>query len=226
MNTHAPGSLRRLARESGYEDEQAMLRDKTFEEYAKELERESIPVEIVVSRERKLALSDLLEDTTRLAQEMGVEFKQTFLQLMKEYYKTHGRLGPKIQTYLQEKMLDRPRFAIYDHEKAKQLFEELGFTQESIEQNHLLLLFELPKPLAEFWWKNNNQPWAEGSQEIKGSAIEWGQFYEKLIKIIWRHLDRSNDQGSVYLDRINDQGHHEPHKFYYLWETLPTSDFN
>lgn len=80
-----------------------------------------------------------------------------------------------------------------------------------------LVVFNLPKPLARWWWKGGLQ-WGEAGEDLKGMVAEYGDFYRDLLPIIWEAIDGAGWSGKLWFDRLNGVGEHDPGKFYYVWE--------
>jgi len=82
----------------------------------------------------------------------------------------------------------------------------------------LLLVFQLPKPLAQFWWKGGADSWGNLAEDINDTAIEWGHFYRELMPVVWETQGRHENESGLYFQRVNDIGEHDPKKYYYIWE--------
>ena len=95
--------------------------------------------------------------------------------------------------------------------------EEYGLDIETNGQN-LLLVFQLPKPLSQFWWKGGADSWGDLSEDVQDTVIEWGHFYRELMPIVWEEQGRHENESGLDFQRVNGVGEHDPKKYYYIWE--------
>lgn len=170
-------------------------------------------------REHSLSpeLKSCLDKTKIFCNELAEEFKQKFLSLLDQYGNERRQISPKIVEYLLEKKFDIPNFNIAYGSRAKELLEEYGFSDEINDQS-LLLVFQLPKPLAQYWWKGGTESWGSMAEDVEGAAIEWGHFYRELMPIIWEAQGRHENESGLAFNRINNVGEHNPKKYYYIWK--------
>ena len=160
---------------------------------------------------------ELFDTIKQFIDDTSLEFKKRFLELLNDYRENRKKISQKIVDYLKEKSFDMPQFNIYDNYGSKRFLEDMGFDYQ-IDKQNFLISFQLPKPLAQFWWKGGANSWGEISVNLDDKLIEWGHFYRELMPVIWEKQGYFEDE--TYLDfyRINDPGEHDPKKFYYLWE--------
>ncbi len=158
-----------------------------------------------------------LEKIRTFCHEVSQEYKEEFLSLLERYEKERHLISPKIMDYLLKKRFDLPQFIISHGERANELLSDFGF-EAKIDDSNLLLVFQLPKPLAQFWWKGDIGSQGEMSEKIDNAAIEWGRFYRELMPIIWEAQGRHENENDLDFYRINKLGEHDPKKYYYVWE--------
>ena len=97
--------------------------------------------------------------------------------------------------------------------------EDCGFRVE-MDNKTLLVVFQLPKHLAQYWWKGGTESWGQESLDIEDSAIEWGHFYRELMPVIWEAVGRYENELGLDFERINSGGEHDPKKYYYIWKII------
>jgi hypothetical protein len=110
-----------------------------------------------------------------------------------------------------------PEFKVVNDEVADRFLKECGF-EYKISEGSFLVVFQLPKPVAQFWWKGGVDTWGSQGVDVRGGVLEWGLFYRELMSIIWREQGFAENELGLVFSRINDIGEHDPQKFYYVWE--------
>lgn len=99
------------------------------------------------------------------------------------------------------------------------------------------LVFNFPKPVAVFWWKNLERAdlmWQEKCRDKKielswdelstilsqpgRKPLEWGKIYELLCPAIWIARDEYEAKFHLAIDRQNENGDHQPLEYYYIWK--------
>lgn len=158
-----------------------------------------------------------LDKTRKFCSELSEEFKQTFLSLLEQYQNERRQIPQKIVDYLLEKNFDLPNFIIAHGEKVQELLEEYGLYIETNDQT-LLLVFQLPKPLSQFWWKGGADSWGTLSEDVQNTVIEWGHFYRELMSVVWQEQGRHENENGLGFQRVNKVGEHDPKKYYYVWK--------
>jgi len=156
---------------------------------------------------------------------------RSFAQNTSKVYRTAMRLimtgyqqrNPNFTDTMLQKMMERgydvPDFSIYGSQAAQEFLskqDELGIDGYS---DNFLVNFQLPKPLARFWYKGGS---GSRSVPVKDGEIEWGHFYRLAMPVIYSGIDKAQMSG-LYLNRLNQFGQHDPKKYYYLWEALNTA---
>lgn len=138
------------------------------------------------------------------------EWKVTIEELTRK----ESRISQKMREYLEDTRMDLPTFDVYKKQEADALLRSYGFTEERVQSKNFLVVFNLPKPLSQFWWKGGIDAWGGASKDVRGMVIEWGDIYRKVIPVIWNARDNSN----VPMERVNPGGVHDPRLYYYVWE--------
>lgn len=133
---------------------------------------------------------------------------------IKDLISQDEKISPKIREYLENKGMDLPTFDLYAKNEADEALQKFGFNGEKIEMGNFLVVFNLPKPLSQFWWKGGAESWGSESRDVRKMVIEWGRIYRLIIPVIWYAVDRSTST----MERINPCGVHDPKQYYYLWE--------
>lgn len=147
------------------------------------------------------------------------DFQQGFDELMAEYIKNRRPVAKQIIEYVKEIGFDQPRFTIADEQNSRELLRKFNLMfSDQITPGNLLLTYNLPKPLAHYWWKSGNYFSEDDKKQADQRVIEWGHFYYELTPIIWRHVDSQIINGKLNLVRLNNLGEHDASQFYYVWE--------
>ncbi len=149
--------------------------------------------------------------------ELSDRYQQEFVALIQEYQATRRRIPQDILDYMAEKKLDLPSFCIAHKNNAEKILEEFGMPSV-ISDRELLLIFQLPKPLAHFWRKGGADSWGSGAEDIQGAAIEWGYFYRELMRIVWETQGRNENENQLAFTRVNGIKNHDARRYYYIWK--------
>jgi len=157
-----------------------------------------------------------LEKVRTFAQSTSKAYRTVMRLLMAGYQQKNPNFTDKMIQKMKERGYDVPDFSIHGSQSAQEFLSqrsELGIDSFS---DNFLVNFQLPKPLAKFWYKGGN---GSKSQPVKDGEIEWGHFYRMCMPIIYNGVDRSQKSG-LYLNRLNSFGQHDPKQYYYLWEAI------
>ena len=157
-----------------------------------------------------------LQKVRTFAQSTSKAYRTVMRLLMNGYQQKNPNFTDKMIQKMMERGYDVPDFSIHGSQSAQEFLSqrtELGI--DSFNDN-FLVNFQLPKPLAKFWYKGGN---GSKSVPVKDGEIEWGHFYRMCMPIIYNGVDRSQMSG-LYLNRLNSFGQHDPKKYYYLWEAI------
>lgn len=213
-----PNQFEKMRRLEGLRNPEDIWDLETYDEIKSEIEKVSPNVkEFVQENELDVETKRCLDKTRVFCSELSEEFRQTFLSLLERYRNERRQISQKIVDYLLEKNFDLPNFTIAHGEKVQELLEEYGLDIKTNGQN-LLLVFQLPKPLSQFWWKGGAGSWGDHSVDMQDKVIEWGHFYRELMPIVWEEQGRHENESGLDFNRINRVGEHNPKKYYYIWE--------
>ena len=84
-----------------------------------------------------------------------------------------------------------------------------------IENDEFLVIFQLSKPLSQFWKKGEGQ-WGENNIKTNNTVIEWGRYYREVLPLIWEAVDYSDDKYGITIARLNPAYDHNG-DYYYAW---------
>lgn len=228
--------LKRIDNQQGYNKSQrkydptAHSAEDLWVNYPDELP--NLQIDTRISPDGTSESTELIGITEGFVTDMAKRYEKAFLSMLREYQEQNPQMSDKIIDFLQLHGLTLPSFKIYDPDNAKAALSnmhhaynqligldpevdgrnsdnQLHFACNSIDPNSLLLVINIPKPLAQFWWKT----WM--AKEPKTN--EWGVLYESLMPVIWNSVDESYKFG-IDLCRINAVGVHHPQHFYYIFE--------
>jgi len=129
--------------------------------------------------------------------------------------------GEKIREYLREKGLDCPKFKLRFGESAKEMLRTLDLKKDWLSDSEIergVLLFQLPKPLAQYWRKGIGE-WGEGGVDVSDQppVIPWGTIYRGVMQSLWDMETYWKEDKGLVLDRINRVGEHDSAQYYYVW---------
>lgn len=175
-------------------------------------------------KKRNISLSemrqkeDLLLVVNEFVEETGEEFTKDLDSLMQEYAETtRFKSSVKVVEKTRGTDLLKPRFDVYGKNESRKFLDDIGYPYVQVEDESVLVVFNLPKPLAQFWWKGVGE-WGALDVDIDESAVEWGTMYRELMPVVWDNLDKYQYGRSLVFYRVNDVTDHEPGDYYYIWE--------
>lgn len=134
-----------------------------------------------------------------------------------------GLVSERIIQFLIEHNFDLPRFQVWDNQQGKEfikkIYDDLDISNqlrdEEIADDTLILAFNLPKPLAQFWSKIDFKFNPDYIDISNNNIIPWGSYYLKTINLIRRAVD-DEEQGLRFRRIANIP--HIPSRVYYIWE--------
>ncbi len=213
-----PNKFERIRRSEGLNHPEDIWDIETFDDIRQRIKQLSPNIKELVSEEElNVEMKKCLKKTRTFCSELSEDFRQTFLSLLEQYRQGRRHISQKIVDYLLEKNFVLPNFTIARSEQAQILLEEYELDGEINEQN-LLLVFQLPKPLAQFWWKGGSDSWGDLAEDVKDTVIEWGHFYRELMPVVWGTQGRHENENGLNFYRFNGAGEHDPKKYYYIWK--------
>lgn len=92
-----------------------------------------------------------------------------------------------------------------------------GVRYYDVYKNSVYVVFNLPKPLAEYWWKGGLQ-WGAKGEDMGGMVFEWGNFYRECLPVVWEEQGYEQGEGDLFFERLNRNSQHDPSKYYYVWQ--------
>ncbi len=152
----------------------------------------------------------------KFCKELTKEFRDTFLMLLDQYRYERRYISQRIIDYLLEKEFILPKFKIAYGRKIPELMKYINLKYEH-HSSDILLVFQLPKPLAQFWWKGGAYSWGSLAEDMEDIVIEWGHFYRELMPVVWELQGFYENEVGLYFCRVNRVGEHDPKKYYYVW---------
>ena len=154
---------------------------------------------------------EIAKKSRRFAMDIAREYVDSVIDDLGKLYihnKAPGVLTPSFFKKIYEKGILAPAFDIYGKTTGDAFLSSLGIDW-GIDKNDILLVFNLPKPLAIFWRKGKEVEPAKG-------MIQWGDIYWRNMPVIWEYV--GDPPQGLSLQRINENGQHDANKYYYLWE--------
>jgi uncharacterized protein (UPF0335 family) len=144
----------------------------------------------------------------------AIECIKSWKERIERLLKEEDRISDRIDEYLREKGLLLPRFDVYIGQQALDVQRKYHLLNDAeLEEEPMIIVFNLPKPLFRFWWKGGAGTWGERSQDTRQMVIEWGRIYRDVIRTVWD----MTDYGDTCFERLNPEGVHEEGEYYYLW---------
>lgn len=216
-----PNKIERLGREAGLRSEDIWSDwddTETLEQITHPIQEALPNIEARISEhELTSETRHNLETVRSFCAELSEEFRQAFLLLLEQYRRERCLISQKIVDYLLKKNLVLPTFVIANGERAHGVLNEYKLNGD-VTAHSLLVAFQLPKPLSQFWWKGGADSWGSGSEHLGSAVIEWGHFYRELMRVVWETQGYYENEYSLRFERINSVGEHDPKKYYYVWE--------
>lgn len=147
----------------------------------------------------------------------------------------------RIYQYLKERKLHQPSFKFLYGRKAKDWLIKRGLVNNLQSAPDAILIFNLPKPLAHWWYKGAGKEWVTQGIPAQGAPNLWGEMYEEMMPKMWKLKNiidgfeedifcfdpiiqkelRKLSQGFKEFNglglRINEPGEHDPKNYYYVW---------
>ncbi|OHA37160.1 MAG: hypothetical protein A3B27_02620 [Candidatus Taylorbacteria bacterium RIFCSPLOWO2_01_FULL_50_130] len=169
-----------------------------------------------LSNREGVANEVLRENIHTFTEDVANTFQQTFKLLLEEYKKRTDLPSDEIIAYLANNKLDKPNFIVASN--GENLLAELGFSNERVNADQIPVSFQLPKPLAQFWYKGGTDSWGALGRDVGPNITEWGHFYRKLMEIVWEKIGYYESEKGLVFERVNGIGDHNPKSYYYIWK--------
>lgn len=190
-------------------------------------------VEIEIKPGEYEVLKPLLKEIAVFILFLTEQYREWFWKI----FRKESKAGERLEHYIQEKRFDVPRFVILSssaiqagkldeyypvneiiQEIMTEEYEDLETKRAAVQElrdlttlatDQVILIFNLPKPVAHFWWKEMDQSGV--------GLIGWGNFYRRLMPVVWEIVGLFSCESNLIFERINACGEHDPKKFYYIW---------
>lgn len=158
-------------------------------------------------------VTEIRDKAIRIFTNMPREWNTTFEKLIEE-----RRMSPKMLAFIKEKGMIFPTVEMISGEVASDFLKENGLPVGEIIEDDIVAVLNLPKQIAQFWWKGGVEEWGKQSVDVREMVMEWGWFYRRLMPVIWNATDNTAPGVNLHFDRINPPGLHDPKKYYYVWD--------
>ena len=113
---------------------------------------------------------------------------------------------------------DLPEFRLYAGEEAiKYLADKYAIDNTGFTDSGMILVFQLPKPIARFWYRGGDDSWGNENNKVPPNDIEWGKLYRDVLPSIWQIRDAEQAFGALDMFRVNYVNEHDHNDYYYLW---------
>ncbi len=160
---------------------------------------------------------ELMQMAREFVADMQKLLKDRLGSLMVEAQKMPTPIPPAIIEYMEKTEMNLAQFSMFEGGSAVSKTIEYGLDKME-DENGLMIVFNLPKAIGQFWWKGGTGLWGEQAVDVDGKVIEWGFFYRKLMDTVWETLGYYEAETPLNLRRLNAIGDHDPKNFYYVWE--------
>jgi hypothetical protein len=164
---------------------------------------------------------ELLTDVYKFIKNITQDFNNEFACLIKEYFNKRTIKSKRIENYLDKYENRIPSFLVYDFEEGLKWLEKNKLVNDVSEhmfnEEDVMVIINLPKPMAQWWWKGGDESWGNLGQKVDNTVIEWGHFYRECMDSIWNNINELAEEKHVEMYRLNDVGQHNPSEYYYIW---------
>src|SRR2546429_2977029 len=161
---------------------------------------------------------ELIMEAITFSQRLSQNFKNEMNTLMRRYQDEHPDLFTEdIKNKMIERGYDLPEIDVLDSQAATQFLQQDDFGRSELYDDEVLVVLNLPIPLARYWYRGGTNSWGDLSIEIPENRIEWGRFYREVMPVVWDNLGYEECEGNLSFSRINDLGQHDPKSYYYIW---------
>ena len=167
---------------------------------------------------------ELFDRVVQLAAALSFDYHAALVTELEKYGQDHTVLSKRLTNHLAENELDYPEIQIGDRRLLQQLLGDEAVQEQELDEAGFAVNFQLPKPLAYFWWKTDRRVQSPGAEPGIHGAVAWGDFYRSLAEDVWGSIEQVERDYGVRLERLNDLGDHVPKAYYYVfWATARES---
>lgn len=168
--------------------------------------------------DQKGLLSKTLGFAIEASRLLGDEFYQRFKH---SRIKGTGLSNPPSAQFLEANGLHLPQFDIFDSQSSRAFLEKTPFPEHQVQDENLLLVFILPRPIALANHLKYEQDYG------RKSKYDWDYFSKPVRRILWQHLEKTEfEKQSLRFEKVNEVGEHDSSLFHYVWEvSLPTDSY-
>ena len=160
---------------------------------------------------------ELMQMAREFTADMQKLLKDRLGTLIVESQQHPSPIPPEIIAYMEKTGMNLAQFSMFEGDSA--ISKTIEYDLDKMEdENGLMIVFNLPKPIGQFWWKGGTGLWGEQAVDVDGKVIEWGFFYRKLMDTVWETIGYYESETPLNLRRLNAIGGHDPKNFYYVWE--------
>ncbi len=142
--------------------------------------------------------------------------RAVFCDLIDEYSENTRAITTWVREQLKSDF-SKPKIEIHKGDKATHVLRTINI-QDVLDGNRRIVVFQLPLPLAHFWWKGGTNSWGGMGIELGDGVINWGDMYRNLMYSVWEKLEEYEKELGLSFERLNLVGEHDPNNFYYIWE--------
>jgi len=167
----------------------------------------------IFERDREQTQSDLRKTVIEILQAVNEAVSNTLLEAFDQATKILYT-SSEMKSLIKEHKLDFGKFTV---ESGKMFNQSRPKGIGRAEEESVIVIFQLPKPLKNWWWKggdHNRQDPDYKKNDI--SVVAWGEIYARVLGALWTRLRNDARQHDLNLNRLNDVGVHTE-DYYYIW---------
>ena len=175
----------------------------------------------------------LMRELTDFLDDVSSKFKEQFWHVMDRKSMTRPEISARIKQFILEHGFDVPYFRIMGREAGENYLQQVvapeylhpEHSDEEDEREYkigddsVMMIFDLPKPVAQYWKKAEGGPWSRGLPEknVGPEVVPWGYFYRRMIDTVRKAVDAEDREGKLHIRRIRSVAH-APLQHYYIFE--------
>lgn len=121
------------------------------------------------TKERTDEQEALLDEVEHFADKISMRFGRCVLDwLTNVSHIENSGVSDKVVNFIRTHGLYMPSFSSYDRTTAPEAASALGLSELSLNDDELMMVFNLPKPLSQYWWKGG----VAGTRKIEDKDIQ------------------------------------------------------